>query len=422
VNWQDIRILYSRELRAALRERSIVVNSILIPIFLYPFLLWGMFTGIRFVEGQTEGFVSRVRLHGLPAEHVELQKTLEDDEQIELQDEPVNPAEAVDAIRDDHLDALMELGSPESSSAALPDNFRARLSYDESKERSVRAKERLESALDRYRDGILEREASERGVGLPDWRQFQIERNNVASEREMGAFMLGLMLPLFIVIMVAVGSFFPAIDATAGERERSTWETSMSLATSRANVVVAKYFYVATMGSVAGMLNVTAIMLSVGVIFAPLLQDTSETLVFQMPLAALPVLILGAVLIALFVSAGMMIFASFARTFKEGQSMVGPFYLLIFMPVLLLQSPGLELTPTIALIPIGNLAMVFREALNGVFQWPLIALSVAVELVTIVICLWLAIFILRFEDFVIGSYSGNLGRFLKERFIKRSER
>jgi sodium transport system permease protein len=139
-----------------------------------------------------------------------------------------------------------------------------------------------------------------------------------------------------------------------------------------------------------------------------------------MPLAALPVLILGSALIALFVSAGMMIFASFARTFKEGQSMVGPFYLLIFMPVLLLQSPGLELTPTIALIPIGNLAMVFREALNGVFQWPLIALSVAVELVTIVICLWLAVFILRFEDFVIGSYSGNLGRFLKERFIKRS--
>ena len=36
MNWNDVWILYRRELRSALRERAIVVNSILMPLFLYP--------------------------------------------------------------------------------------------------------------------------------------------------------------------------------------------------------------------------------------------------------------------------------------------------------------------------------------------------------------------------------------------------
>ena len=36
----EIRTLYTRELRSALRERNIVINSIILPILLYPVLLW----------------------------------------------------------------------------------------------------------------------------------------------------------------------------------------------------------------------------------------------------------------------------------------------------------------------------------------------------------------------------------------------
>jgi hypothetical protein len=66
--WADIQLLYVRELRSALRERNIVVNGILVPIFLYPLMLWLIYTGITFVGGQTEGFASRMVLQGLPQE------------------------------------------------------------------------------------------------------------------------------------------------------------------------------------------------------------------------------------------------------------------------------------------------------------------------------------------------------------------
>ena len=72
-----------------------------------------------------------------------------------------------------------------------------------------------------------------------------------------------------------------------------------------------------------------------------------------------------------------------------------------------------------AFIPIVNVTMMVREAIGGVFHWVQIGITIAVELVTVAACLWLATAILRFEDVMIGSYSGNIGTFVKQRLLKR---
>jgi sodium transport system permease protein len=230
---------------------------------------------------------------------------------------------------------------------------------------------------------------------------------------------LGLMLPLFFVIMVAIGSFYPAIDATAGERERGTWETLMSVAASRASIVTAKYLYVASLGFTAGVLNLAAMVLTIKPVLAPILAQAGDTAEFSVPLAALPVMAAAAVLLAGFVAAGMMIFAAFARTFREGQSMITPFYLAILLPVMFLQSPGLEFTMGLACIPVVNVAMVVREAIASTFHWPQIGVTLLVSAATIAAGLSAAGFILRFEDVVTGSFTGGPGRFLRERVLKR---
>lgn len=417
LRWSDVGVLYRREVRAALRERTIVTNSILIPVLLYPFMLWAMFTGIMFVRGQTEGFVSRVAVIGVPAEHVAFVKRLESDDKVELRKGATGAAEADKEIAAGTLDALVEFRPAEGTGATVPGNYRVVLTANTSKERSEAARERIGKALDAYRDEWLTRRARALGIGDTAWQSFTIERRNVASGREMGAFILGLMLPLFFVIMVAVGCFYPAVDATAGERERHTWETLASVAASRGSVVVAKYLYVASFGCIAGVLNLASMTFSMHAVLAPLIARSGESLEFRVPPLALPVMALGAVLLSLFVAAGMMIFASFARTFKEGQSMVTPFYLLILLPVMFLQVPGLEFSLPLALVPVVNVAMMVREAIGGTFHWTQIAVTVAMELATVAAFLWLATAILRFEDVVIGSYSGSFATFVKQRLL-----
>jgi sodium transport system permease protein len=415
--WREVWILYRREVLSALRERTIVVNSILVPIFLYPFMLWAMFTGLTFVQGQAEGQSSRVAVAAWPAGHADLARRFGERDHFQLVTPAPDEAAAAALIRQGALDAYVAFVPP--AAGALAGNFRVRLTFDESSDRSGVARDRVTDAIDRYREAWLRREAAARSVKPAEWENFAIEERNVASGRDMGRFILGLLLPLFFVVMVAVGCFYPAVDATAGERERGTWETLMSVAASRTSIVTAKYLYVATFGCVAGTLNLAAVTLTMRPVLAPLLARTGGRVEFSVPLAALPILVLSALLLAGFVAAGMMLFASFARTFREGQSMITPFYLLILLPVLFLGTPGIQFSLALAAAPVVNVTMMVREAVTGVFHWPLIGVTIAVSLAAVAACLYAATFIFRFEDVVIGSYSGGLAGFVRERVLGR---
>jgi sodium transport system permease protein len=301
----------------------------------------------------------------------------------------------------------------------LSGNFQVRITYDGSKERSVDARDRISEIIAQYRGEWLKREARRRGIDGANWQEFTISSKNVASEKQMGRFILGLVAPIMFVVMVAIGCFYPAVDATAGERERNTWETLMSSAASRVEIVAAKYLYVATLGGVAGILNLAAVMLTLKPIFAPLMASAGQALEFSLPAAALPIAFLAAVLLAGFVAAGMMVFASFARTFKEGQAMITPFYMLILLPAVFLQAPGIRFSPALACVPMVNLTLMIREALSGVFHWGAIGLTLLVSTALIAIAVRLAAFVLQFEDVMLGSYGGSFFKFCRERLFRR---
>lgn len=407
IDWRQVGILYARELRAALRERNIVINSLLIPLLLYPFLLWIAFTGMMFVQGQTEGYRSRVLVPKWPEGHRELRSGLEREESIDLFElEAAAARDPERSLREGTLDAWVEFLPADGREELLPGNFQARITLNKSKERSVMARDRVKRSIDRYREEWLQREAEALGLERSRWQVFTVVTENVASDRQVGGFILGLMLPLFFVIAVAMGCSYPAVDATAGERERGTWETLMSTAANRLSIATAKYLYVASLGCVAGLLNLTALALTMKPIFGPLLERRGDALAFTVMLPAVPVIVLGAILLGGFVAAGMLLFATFARTFKEGQSMITPFFMVMVVPVLFLQAPGLEFTPRWACVPVVNVVLMIRAALTGSFPWLPIMVASVVSVSLIALCVRLGAFILQFEEVLLGSHGG----------------
>jgi sodium transport system permease protein len=420
--WHQVRVLYFREMRAAFRERTIVLNSILIPVFLYPFLLWAALTGLTFVQGQTEGFVSRIEVPEWPKGHPGLRLKLERDENIQLTHPEQTSELQKGQVQGGTVDAVLRFVGTGAGPSASGAGLTAQILYNQAQERSVQAKNRLTDLLEGYREEWLRRELTRQGVTRAEWQQFTISSRNVASGREMGGFILGMVAPVIFVVMVAVGCFYPAVDATAGERERSTWETLMSTAASRVNIVVAKYLYVATMGGLAGLLNLLAVILTLKPIFAPLLAKAGRTISYTLPASAFPIALLAGILLAGFIAAGMMLFAVFARTFKEGQSMIMPFYMLILVPIVFLQVPGLHLTLGLAFVPVVNLTLMVRHGLSGGLSWAAAAVTVVVSLLVIALCLRLAALVLQSEDVVTGAYQGGVVKFLKQRgFTRRRE-
>jgi sodium transport system permease protein len=355
---------------------------------------------------------SRIMLKDLPAAHYLLRKAFEGDKSVVLSTD----ADPADDIRRGLLDAMVEFGPPQASIGA-DGNFETRITYDESRDRSNQARSRIEQKVSRYREQFLEQQAAKLGISRQQFQNFWVDDENVSSKREIGVFMS--VLPIFFIIMLAVGAMHPAIDSTAGERENSTWETMMASATSRTNILVAKYLYVATMSFIAAFLNLFAMMTSMGTVLSPVFEGGQGNSSIRIPLESAPVILTGAALLALFVSAGMMILASFARSYKEGQSMVSPFYVALIIPIMFLQTPGIEFTPRIALIPVANVMMMMREAIQGIYHWRMIGMTLSVECAFVIIALRIANLILRHEDFVMGSYTGSFSKFAKERLFAK---
>lgn len=408
MNWKDIRTLYLRELRSALRERGIVVYSIIIPVVLYPLLIWLVYTAFSYASGQAAELKSHIMLRNLPPTHTALRRALQMDRAIELEF-PESPDEE---LKKGNLDLIIEFVQVQDAPTLAEGNIGVHLKYDASRDESTTARARVKRVIDRYRDRFIEREAEKLGISRSQWQGFRVDEVNVSSNTEMGRFVLGLLLPVMLVIMLAMGAVYPAIDTTAGERENGTWETMMTTATSRENILVAKYLYVTTMSFVAGCLNVMAMMFTMRSNLV--LLGGPSGLSFQIPLASIPVIVAGAALLALFIAAGMLILASFARTFKEGQSLVSPFMIGFVLPLLFIQSPSQEFTTSIAFIPVVNVAMMFRQAISGYFDWKPIAITVGMEILFVTAALKFATTLVVREDFMMDGSGGALFRRLRQ--------
>ena len=92
--------------------------------------------------------------------------------------------------------------------------------------------------------------------------QFDIERENLAPATRIGGYLLSKALPLMILLMVLLGAFYPAIDVTAGERERGTLETVLAAPIPRLDLLLGKVLAVTALASASGLLNLASMSLT----------------------------------------------------------------------------------------------------------------------------------------------------------------
>jgi sodium transport system permease protein len=65
----------------------------------------------------------------------------------------------------------------------------------------------------------------------------------------------------------------------------------------------------------------------------------------------------------------MMAIASFARSFKEAQNLVTPFYLIATLPAMISSIPGIRLEGFWLTLPIANVVLLFKELMLGILSW-----------------------------------------------------
>jgi len=188
-----------------------------------------------------------------------------------------------------------------------------------------------------------------------------VQHEALLTEGSAGIVSLASLVPLILILMTVTGAVYPAIDLTAGERERGTLEILVAAPVSRFELLCAKYISVVTVAILTAIVNL--ICMSITILWSglgPLLfgeQGLSILVLIQ---------VFGLLLLfAGFFSAVLLCMTSFARSFKEAQAYLIPLMIASLSPGIMAMMPGLKLEGVWTVLPLLNIILMARDLFDS---------------------------------------------------------
>jgi sodium transport system permease protein len=364
MRWSLVKTIFLKELRDILRDRRTLFVMVVLPILLYPLLMIG-FTQIAALQvSKLEQKKSHVvilgeQFAGSLASALDTISTMTREDTVEWRGR----------LARNEIEAVLEYSPGFADSVATRRSAQITIYFNSSKEASEQAKRRLEDVFEQYHQRIVAARLEALSADTTLLRAYSIHDENIATqEQQQGAF-IGKLLGYIIIIMTLMGAFYPAIDLTAGEKERGTLETLLVSPASRSEIVFGKFLTVAAISLITASLNV----LSIGVSMAYIFRQVGGGAGAMSALSVSPwSLVLSYLLIlplAVSFAALCLAIAVSARTYKEGQSLLSPLYTVVILPAMVSLLPGTEISPVLAAIPIVNVSLLIKEYMMGHYLW-----------------------------------------------------
>ncbi len=210
---------------------------------------------------------------------------------------------------------------------------------------------------------------------------------------------LPTLVPLMLLLMTITGAVYPAIDLTAGERERGTLEALVAAPVSRVEVLSAKFIAVLTVALLTATVNLVSMcitLISTGLGAFLFGSDGLTPMVFLKILGLL-------VLFASFFSAMLLAITSFARSFKEAQAYLIPLMLVSMAPGLATLMPDLQLTGPLGVAPLVNIVLLTRDVLANNVDYRAAVATIVSTLMYTAVAIALAAKIFGSDSILYGS-------------------
>jgi len=395
MNWNAICTVYFKELTDTLRDKRTLITTFLIPALVIPGIIFGAgFVMTKIVKkAQTESTSMMI----IGEENApELAAKMRENEDFRVIDQS---EDFRDQISNKRIRIAVEIPEGFAAGVSSAEAPQITIYHYQGEMKSGMGRGQLQGFLSDYRDDMVEAGLEARGLPATIARPFNVKSQNVAPPEKVGGNAFGGFIPYIVVILCMTGAMYPAMDLTAGEKERGTMETLLCSPVNRVNIVLGK-FLMTLSASVATML-LSLIMFAVSAVgagkifagggggnggggegggFAMLIDPWGMIGVFGM---IVPMAVLFA--------AGLLTVSLFAKSFKEAQSYVSPLMIVVILPAVMGMLPGVELTWKTALVPITSLSLVCKEMLSGVWNWHFILTIFGSQVLYAGFALWLCV-------------------------------
>jgi sodium transport system permease protein len=423
MKWNNVRLVFLREVRDQLRDRRTLFTIAVLPLLLYP-LLGMIFLQIAQFMREHPTSILVLGAEALPEQPALLQGAAfaeqfvmpRDQGRLRLTIQPLDdagspsadarqraqrvvqagefdavvvfPADFAERLAEFHERPRDEHGAPRNADAAdvipQPEVF-----VNTASDKSRIAADRVERVLELWREAIVSDNLRQRNVPLAATQPFQVVNTDVAQERSRRAAAWSKILPFIVLVWALTGAFYPAIDLCAGEKERGTLETLLCSPAQRSEIVWGKLFTIMVFSMATSVFNLLCMALTSVFILGRIahLDATAAPAAIGMPpWSAVVWLLLALAPIAALFSALALAIAAFARSSKEGQYYLMPL-LLVTLPLMMLPLlPTAELDLGMSLIPVTGVMLLLRALIEGQYVEAL-RYAVPVIAVTAVCCL-----------------------------------
>jgi len=235
-----------------------------------------------------------------------------------------------------------------------------------------------------------------RGVDPSIAMPIQVQEVDTASPAARALTILAT-LPYLLVLVIFMGGFYLAIDATAGEREHGSLEPLLTQPVSRVQLVLGKVAATSVFSAASLALFLASLALSLP--YAPL-HKVGMSLEIDAG-TALTVFLVSLPLIA-FAAALLNVVASFAKSYKEAQTYLTFVILIPTLPLVITRLMNVESSAALMAIPSLSQGTLINDFIAGEpINWLYLLISVGATTVLAGLLTSLAVYLYRQERILI---------------------
>ena len=396
---KNIFTIFGKELTVFLRDKRTLITTFVLPIVFY-YIFFNVMTGMALKTKKeiknktvTVGFSQTI-----PSELIAFLKTNLDNLSFKM------------IANNDKIENL--LANKKLEAFLYKEGGKIVIEYNSAKRLSREAKKRLEKGLEDYKKQLIAKNLEELQIPEEKINPFEIENKDTASRKDVAMAFLGRLMPYLIIIMLFSGALGFGLEVSTGEKEKGTIATLLVSQATRTEIVLGKLFYVIVIEIIYSIVNIVGFFLASlssskmvsKEMASQALKETAKhsDKIQQLGVSFNPATVISVFLLILpigLISAALIIaIGSYARSMKEGQTLMTPVLLVIIFVALLTINAPLKVPQYFYYIPVLNTAITMQEILTGKIVLSHFMLSFGITVLLAVALVGFSVYLFNRED------------------------
>ena len=417
MNKKIIRALYKKEMTDILRDKKTILMMVIMPLVLYPL----MFLGSMFLMSATinESHTKTYDIAFVNVKHFdEISESMKKNSDKENYSLNIRAVFSEEEAKNGNYAAYI---TTKSNAKGIIDYS---ISFDASNNDSQNAASVVRELLEIYKGEMRERILENMGLDVElIMNPININMvNNASNEATVGS-ILGYIIPFLLVSSILMGAMYPAIDTTAGEKERGTLETLLTLPVKNIELIVSKFLATSTVASACALLNVASMGILAGFFYNSLVasSDLSTSFSIAKYVPAVLITLLISIVFAMLASAVCLVVCIFAKSFKEAQNYTTPIILVFMMSAMVSIFPNFELNSTTCLIPVVNISLLIADLFTLKYEAAYILYVLLINISITVFAIILMTKLFNSEDILFGDSNSGIHILEKRSDMKKKQ-